>query len=403
MKKKKEKTWGKFVLEELKSGNVKIIQYIGNDKWVEVPQMVDRSWVVRINDQAFSACTTLTDVTIPRSVMSISSSAFGMCNKLTIHAPAGSYAQQYAKKQKSRFQAIYQSNPFLERSVSLKKAPPVSPIANQNIYQVAVLKSGGTNIMRYVGPNSGKVIIPPKIDSNQVEIINTGAFSRCDKLTSVTIPAGVIRIENHAFRGCTNLVETIIPGTVNKIGDNTFEGCQNLTIIAPVGSYAAKHAKKHGIPFRPQPAVPEQGASQPPQPKPVPTPPPKPQPKPVPALPLEPQPRLVPTPPPEPHLKPVPALPPEPQPKPVPALPSEPQLEIVCGDFKVRDHGSGWTVTKYIGTQDDQVEIPEQIKGKPVTRIGFCAFLGCSGLTGIAISPRAFLSLNSVPLRTAPI
>lgn len=120
--------------------------------------------------------------------------------------------------------------------------------------------------MRYVGPNSGKVIIPPEIDSNQVEIINTGAFSRCDKLTSVTIPAGVIRIKNHAFRGCTNLVEIIIPGTVNKIGDNTFEGCQNLTIIAPAGSYAAKYAKKHGIPFRPQPAVPEQGAPQPPQP-----------------------------------------------------------------------------------------------------------------------------------------
>ena len=46
------------------------------------------------------------DVTIPEGVTEIGSSAFDGCKKLTIHAPAGSAAEQYAKKYKIPFEAI---------------------------------------------------------------------------------------------------------------------------------------------------------------------------------------------------------------------------------------------------------------------------------------------------------
>lgn len=46
------------------------------------------------------------DVTIPEGVTEIESSAFYGCKKLTIHAPAGSAAEQYAKKYKIPFEAI---------------------------------------------------------------------------------------------------------------------------------------------------------------------------------------------------------------------------------------------------------------------------------------------------------
>ena len=46
------------------------------------------------------------DVTIPEGVTEIGSSAFDGCKKLTIHAPAGSAAEQYAKKYKIPFKAI---------------------------------------------------------------------------------------------------------------------------------------------------------------------------------------------------------------------------------------------------------------------------------------------------------
>ena len=53
--------------------------------------------VTEIGSGTFWGCTGLTSVTIPMNVTEISKSAFHDCKALTIHAPAGSYAQQYAE------------------------------------------------------------------------------------------------------------------------------------------------------------------------------------------------------------------------------------------------------------------------------------------------------------------
>ena len=54
--------------------------------------------VKSIGVNAFSRCKRLTSVTIPDSVKSIDFGVFKGCPNLTIHAPAGSYAEQYAKE-----------------------------------------------------------------------------------------------------------------------------------------------------------------------------------------------------------------------------------------------------------------------------------------------------------------
>ncbi len=43
------------------------------------------------------------EVVIPEGVTSIGYSAFYECTNLTIHAPAGSYAEKYAKENKIKF------------------------------------------------------------------------------------------------------------------------------------------------------------------------------------------------------------------------------------------------------------------------------------------------------------
>ena len=53
--------------------------------------------VTTIDAGAFYGCTSLTNVSIPGSVTKIDGWAFHGCKHLTIHAPAGSYAQQYAE------------------------------------------------------------------------------------------------------------------------------------------------------------------------------------------------------------------------------------------------------------------------------------------------------------------
>ena len=59
--------------------------------------------VKKIGWYAFFGCTGLTSVTIPARVKKIGKSAFEKCKNLTIHAPAGSYAEEYAKKNNIRF------------------------------------------------------------------------------------------------------------------------------------------------------------------------------------------------------------------------------------------------------------------------------------------------------------
>ena len=55
---------------------------------------------------AFSGCTALAEIHIPNSVISIDRGAFYRCPNVTIHAPAGSYAETYAKENNIPFVAV---------------------------------------------------------------------------------------------------------------------------------------------------------------------------------------------------------------------------------------------------------------------------------------------------------
>ena len=69
------------------------------------------SGVRKIAAKAFYDCTGLKEVVLPASIKEIDSSAFGQNYtsrplNCTIHAPAGSYAEQYAKEHSIPFQAL---------------------------------------------------------------------------------------------------------------------------------------------------------------------------------------------------------------------------------------------------------------------------------------------------------
>ena len=53
--------------------------------------------MTEIGGGAFYNCYNLTDITIPGGVVKIGENAFDHCKGLTIHAPAGSAAERYAR------------------------------------------------------------------------------------------------------------------------------------------------------------------------------------------------------------------------------------------------------------------------------------------------------------------
>ncbi len=62
--------------------------------------------VAEIGKSAFFGCTSLQSVTIPEGVTEIGKDAFEGCNSLTILVSAGSYAEQYARENGIKFEAL---------------------------------------------------------------------------------------------------------------------------------------------------------------------------------------------------------------------------------------------------------------------------------------------------------
>lgn len=76
-----------------------------NKKMYKTKAVIVEEGIVRIGAAAFAGCVFVTDICLPGSVTEIGAEAFRDCHKLTIHAPAGSYAETYAKEHNIPFVA----------------------------------------------------------------------------------------------------------------------------------------------------------------------------------------------------------------------------------------------------------------------------------------------------------
>lgn len=156
--------------------------------------------VTLIEEDAFSKCSNLTEVSIGKNVTTIGTRAFYECTeleKLTIGENVTTIG--YAT---------------FARCSSLRNLTFPNSVTKIDGHAF----SGCTNLRELIIPNS-------------IKEIGIYAFSDCSRLRSLDLGKGVTEIGSSAFRNCIGLTELTIPNNVTKIGDEAFYGCLRLTDI----------------------------------------------------------------------------------------------------------------------------------------------------------------------------
>ena len=172
-----------------------------------------------INKYAFSGCTNLESVVLPKNVTTLSPRIFEQCDKLReLHIPASVTSIN---------DAIIRGADGIEQLTVDENNPVFDSRNNCN----AVIETKTNTLI--VGCNTS--VIP-----NGIEAIGVKAFRDMTKLFSVIIPNSVTTIGDNAFDGCDRLTSVTVGNkTPFTISESVFSNCSNATLYVPAGSKAA--------------------------------------------------------------------------------------------------------------------------------------------------------------------
>ena len=144
-------------------------------------------------------CNSLTEVTIPNTVIEIDYQAFYYCSnlkKVTIH----------------------------------EGVKTIGPTAFIGCTQLTSITIPGT-ITDMDQAFSGNSALSHVTLRNGISNISSMAFKGCTGLTEIKVPESVGQIGPNAFNGCTNLKRVLLEKNIKKININAFKDCTNLNDV----------------------------------------------------------------------------------------------------------------------------------------------------------------------------
>ncbi len=208
-----------------------------------VKDVIIRDFVEVINYDAFNGCTSLTTITLPRTLKTVKESAFEGCDNLT---------DVYYDGTKTEWGNIYimSYNDDLKNAEIHYRQETVTPA---HPYKYTVKEDGTIKITGYTG-STAQLTIPKELDGytvteigdsafynkqsltdvvipDTVTVIGAKAFSKCDNLIMVTLPAGLKTIKNGAFLNNRNLRKVVIHEGCTTIEHQAFKDCERLNFI----------------------------------------------------------------------------------------------------------------------------------------------------------------------------
>ena len=175
-----------------------------------------------IGHEAFSE-SKVTKITLPEGLTSIEYSAFSNCTNLTeLNIPRGV--------------TEFNKDMFWKTALKSLTFPEDSPYISEN---GIVYNKDKTELLFAIGYINGKLVIPEGVKS-----IGRSAFEQIETISEVEFPKSLVSIGDSAFLACSGIRSIIIPENVTSIGDFVFESTHitkiyiESTKIKDIGMFA---------------------------------------------------------------------------------------------------------------------------------------------------------------------
>ncbi len=220
--------------EKTSDGNGYIVtKYVGEEKDVVVPAQYQSLPVVAIGDSAFSGCTQMETIDLPKSIQLIDTNAFSGCQKLLdVKIPSGvKVIRENAFSDCEYLTYIYLPDTLESLGNSaFANCPRIKEIhideANA-VYDVkgnCLIETESKTLV--LGCQYS--VIP---EDGSVTSIGYAAFCGAKFLEELTLSSHITKVSAHAFNGCTGLQNIYVSANIQEIGEYAFNSCTALNAV----------------------------------------------------------------------------------------------------------------------------------------------------------------------------